>query len=39
LLSLIIFFVAGTIVLYLTNTDKAIHEAGNLLPEEAARLT
>ena len=39
LLSLIVFFVAGTIVLYLTNTDKAIHEAGNLLPEEAARLT
>jgi UMF1 family MFS transporter len=39
LLSLIIFFVVGTIVLYLTNTDKAIHEAGNLLPEEAARLT
>lgn len=39
LLSLIIFFVAGTIVLYLTNTDKAIHEAGNLLPEEAAQRT
>jgi MFS transporter, UMF1 family len=39
LLSLIIFFVFGTIVLYLTNTDKAIHEAGNLLPEEAALLT
>jgi UMF1 family MFS transporter len=36
LLSLIILFVVGTIILYLTNTDKAIHEAGNLLPEEAA---
>ncbi|HKZ79937.1 MAG TPA: MFS transporter [Pyrinomonadaceae bacterium] len=36
LLSLIIFFVVGTIILYFTNTDKAIHEAGNLLPEEAA---
>jgi len=36
LLSLIIFFVVGAIVLYLTNTDKAIHEAGNLLPTEAA---
>jgi len=36
LLSLIILFVVGTIILYLTDTDKAIHEAGNLLPEEAA---
>lgn len=36
LLSLIIFFIVGVIVLYVTNTDKAIHEAGNLLPEEAA---
>ena len=36
ILSLIIFFVIGTIVLLLTNTAKAIHEAGNLLPEEAA---
>ena len=35
LLSLIILFVVGTIILYLTDTDKAIHEAGNLLPEEA----
>jgi UMF1 family MFS transporter len=38
LLSLIIFFVAGTIALYFTDTDKAIHEAGNLLPEEAATM-
>ncbi|MDQ3665993.1 MAG: MFS transporter [Acidobacteriota bacterium] len=37
LLSLIILFVVGTIVLYLTDTDQAIHEAGNLLPEEAAQ--
>jgi UMF1 family MFS transporter len=36
LLSLIIFFIAGIIILYLTDTNKAIHEAGNLLPEEAA---
>jgi UMF1 family MFS transporter len=36
LLSLIIFFVVGTIALYFTDTDKAIHQAGNLLPEEVA---
>lgn len=36
LLSLIIFFIVGLIILYLTNTDRAIHEAGNLLPEEVA---
>jgi UMF1 family MFS transporter len=36
LLSLIVFFVVGAVVLYLTDTDKAIHEAGNLLPKEAA---
>jgi UMF1 family MFS transporter len=36
MLSLIVFFVVGTIILYLTDTDKAIHEAGNLLPEEVA---
>ena len=36
LLSLIVLFVVGTIVLFLTDTDKAIHQAGNLLPEEAA---
>jgi UMF1 family MFS transporter len=39
LLSLIVFFVIGTIILYLTDTDKAIHEAGNLLPKEAALVT
>jgi UMF1 family MFS transporter len=37
MLSLIIFFVAGAVILYLTDTDKSIHEAGNLLPEEAAK--
>ena len=36
LLSLVIFFVVGTIALYFTDTDKAIHQSGNLLPEEAA---
>ncbi|MEP6635260.1 MAG: MFS transporter [Acidobacteriota bacterium] len=36
LLSLIVLFIVGTVILYLTDTDQAIHEAGNLLPEEAA---
>jgi UMF1 family MFS transporter len=36
LLSIIILFLVGTISLYFTDTDRAIHEAGNLLPEEAA---
>jgi UMF1 family MFS transporter len=34
LLSLIFFFVVGLIVLWTTNTDKGIHQAGNLVPEE-----
>ena len=34
--SLIVFFVIGTIILMLTNTERAIHDAGNLLPDEAA---
>jgi len=37
LLSLIFFFVVGLIVLLFTDTDRAIHEAGNLVPEEAGR--
>lgn len=37
LLSLIALFLIGTIILYFTDTDRAIHEAGNLLPEEAAQ--
>ena len=35
ILGLIFFFVAGSIVLLFTDTTKAIHEAGNLTPEEA----
>jgi len=35
LVSLVFFFVVGLIVLLVTNTDRAIHEAGNLVPEEA----
>jgi MFS transporter, UMF1 family len=37
LLSLIVFFVVGTLILYFTDTARAVHEAGNLLPEEAAK--
>jgi MFS transporter, UMF1 family len=36
LLSLIVFFITGIVILYLTDTAKAIHESGNMLPEEAA---
>jgi len=35
LLSLIVFFVVGLIGLWLTNTDRGIHEAGNVVPGEA----
>ena len=34
ILSLIFFFVVGMIILFFTDTDRAIHEAGNALPEE-----
>ena len=34
ILSLIVLFVAGTVVLLLTDTARAIHESGNKLPEE-----
>lgn len=34
ILSLIFFFVAGLIILFFTNTDRAVHDAGNHLPEE-----
>ncbi|HLL72986.1 MAG TPA: MFS transporter [Pyrinomonadaceae bacterium] len=37
ILSLIVFFVVGLIILSLTDTDKAIHDAGNVLPEEVER--
>ena len=36
ILALIFFFVVGSLILFFTNTDKAIHEAGNRTPEEAA---
>src|SRR5687767_5963403 len=36
ILSLIVFFVAGMLILFFTNTDRAVHEAGNALPEEVA---
>jgi len=36
ILSLIAFFVIGTIILLLTDTKRAIHDSGNLLPEEVA---
>jgi UMF1 family MFS transporter len=34
ILSLIVLFIVGIVILALTNTDKAIHEAGRVLPEE-----
>jgi UMF1 family MFS transporter len=37
ILSLIVFFVAGMALLFFTNTDRAVHEAGNALPEEVGR--
>ncbi len=37
ILALIVFFVIGSIVLLFTDTTRAIHEAGNLTPEEAAQ--
>jgi UMF1 family MFS transporter len=39
ILSLIVFFVVGLIILSLTDTDKAIHDAGNVLPEEVEHAT
>ena len=38
ILSLIVLFIAGMIVLLFTDTDQAIHDAGNRLPEEAVAL-
>jgi UMF1 family MFS transporter len=37
ILSLIVFFVIGTIILLLTDTQRAVHDSGNLLPAEAAK--
>jgi UMF1 family MFS transporter len=34
ILSLIFFFVVGMLILLFTDTDRAVHEAGNPLPEE-----
>jgi UMF1 family MFS transporter len=34
ILSLIVLFILGIAILAMTNTDKAIHDAGNALPEE-----
>lgn len=39
ILALIVFFVVGSIILLFTDTTRAIHEAGNLTPEEAASET
>ena len=36
ILALIFFFVVGSLILFFTDTDRAIHEAGNETPEEAA---
>jgi UMF1 family MFS transporter len=36
ILSLIVFFVVGTALLLLTDTERAIHASGNRLPDEAA---
>jgi UMF1 family MFS transporter len=38
ILALIVFFVVGSILLLFTDTTRAIHEAGNLTPAEAAGL-
>ncbi len=37
ILGLIVFFVVGSIILLFTNTARAIHEAGNMTPEEALK--
>jgi len=39
ILGLIVFFVVGSVLLLFTDTTKAIHEAGNLTPEEASKET
>ena len=37
ILSMIVFFAVGIIILLFTDTNRAIHEAGNQTPEEAAK--
>jgi MFS transporter, UMF1 family len=39
ILGLIVFFVIGSVILLFTDTTRAIHEAGNLTPEEASKET
>jgi UMF1 family MFS transporter len=39
ILSLIAFFVIGMVILLLTDTERAIHDSGNLLPQEAAEIS
>jgi UMF1 family MFS transporter len=39
ILGLIVFFVVGSIILFFTNTARAIQDAGNLTPEEGGSLT
>jgi UMF1 family MFS transporter len=36
ILALIFFFIAGSVILLVTDTARAIHDAGNVTPEEAA---
>ncbi|HSK72450.1 MAG TPA: MFS transporter, partial [Pyrinomonadaceae bacterium] len=36
ILSMIFFFIAGVLILFFTDVKRAIHQAGNLTPEEAA---
>jgi UMF1 family MFS transporter len=36
ILALAVFFILGSIILFFVNTEKAIHEAGNLTPDEVA---
>jgi len=37
ILGLIFFFIVGSVILLFTDTTKAIHEAGNMTPEEAEK--
>lgn len=37
ILALIFFFIVGSIILFFTDTDRAVHESGNLTPEETAQ--
>ncbi len=38
ILAIIVFFIVGSVILFFTNTTKAIHDAGNLTPEEVEKL-